>query len=134
MEAHRPPGHRRQLRAGRLDRARLAQRLPVQVGHLVRTDHPGTGIPGGDLGGLGGSQACGQGQRRFTVQRGFIHVRARAVEGQAQPLQQLAAVAGGGGQDQWHATIPGQGGAVWPPALPAARPVWQAFDTGPPDP
>ncbi len=100
VKAHRLSGHCRQLRTGRLDRARLAQRLTVQVGHLVRADHPGARMAGGHVGGLGGGQARGQGQRGLGAQRGFIHVRACAVEGQAQPFQQFATVAGGGGQDQ----------------------------------
>jgi len=49
-------------------------------------------MPPGDLGRLGGRQAHRQRGRTLAGQRRFVHLRACAVEGQAQPLQQVAAV------------------------------------------
>src|SRR3546814_9500276 len=52
--------------------------------------------------GLGQRQSGDQGRRDFTGLRGFVHVRAPCVEGQAQAREQFAAVGRGRGQDQAH--------------------------------
>src|SRR3546814_19689404 len=52
--------------------------------------------------GLGQRQSGDQGRRDFTGLRGFVHVRAPCVEGQAQAREQFAAVGRGRGKDQAH--------------------------------
>ena len=82
--------------------AGLAERRAVEVGDLVRTDHPGLGMRRGDGLGLGARQAQGEGGGGFARGRGFVDFGPHDVEGQPQAAQQLAPVGRGGGEDQLH--------------------------------
>jgi hypothetical protein len=102
--------------------ARLAERLAIEVGHLVGADDHRAGVVGGHVARLGAGQAAGQ--------RGGLLRRVAAVsstsgrdglEGQAQPFEQLAAIARGGREDQ-------PMGRIHPPILPLVAgcpPCWR---------
>ena len=79
---------------------RLAQRLPVQIGHLVGADHHRRRMHLRHSPRLGQRQTPGHCGWRLIGQAGFIHLRHHAIKWQAQPRQQLAPVNGSGRQNQ----------------------------------
>src|SRR5690606_23875275 len=107
VEMHHAPAHRGQLGDRRLAVAWLAQDAAIQFGGLVPADHPVLRAWGGDRTGLGGRQPPYQRGHVLARQRGCVHLRARALEGQAQALQQCAAVPGARGEDE-HGRIVGE--------------------------
>ncbi|MNT23404.1 hypothetical protein D3C71_1614970 [compost metagenome] len=79
---------------------RLAQRLAVQVGHLVGADDDGFGKLCGHRMGLGQCQAQCQGGRCFARLRGFVDIGRGGFKRESKTREQLVPVAGGGAQNK----------------------------------
>jgi 4-amino-4-deoxy-L-arabinose transferase-like glycosyltransferase len=95
MEHHAAARGGGQLVGGPFEAARLAQDLAVDLGDLVRADHPGLRRAPGDGLALGRGEALRERGRRLADVRGLVDIGARHVEGDAQALQQLAPVSRG---------------------------------------
>ena len=83
-----------------LDAARLADRAPVQVGHLVGADHPGLRVALAARLGLQAREANRRGAGRLVRQGRFVDVGRIAAERQAEALEQLAPVLGARSEDE----------------------------------
>src|SRR5690606_28181055 len=101
MEADPAPGHRMQLRDGGFAVARLPQRLAVQVGDLVRTQHPASvRLRGGHRRRLAGGQARREPRGRLARRRVLLDAGRDGFERQPEPGKQFAPVGGRRGQYQ----------------------------------
>jgi len=94
------PAHQLQLGQGARMVAWLTDLQPVQCGNLVGTDHQRAGMQSRDGLRLRARQAQGGGLRRLIVERCLVDLGGDRLEGQAEPLQQFAAVGGARCQDQ----------------------------------
>ena len=95
LKDHCAPAHLAQLGHGAFVRAGLAQRQAIEVCHLVGADHHGVGKGGGHRMRLGQRQSLRQCGWHFAGERCFVNVGCGYGKWNAQPLQQLLAVARG---------------------------------------
>ena len=100
LKDHGLAAHLAQLGAGAFVRARFAQRLALQVRHLVGTNHQGLWELGRHGTGFGQRQSCGQIFGGLACQGGLIDLRGHHFEGPSESAQKLVSVAGSGAQDQ----------------------------------
>ena len=89
-----------QLGDGTLVGAGFADRLPVELGDLVGADHDGIRVQEGHGRRLGACQPRRQFGRRLAGPGRLVDLGRHDLERQAQALEQLAAVARGGSQDE----------------------------------
>ena len=92
LKDHGFAAHARELSQCALVVARLAQRLAVQVGHLVAADHDRIRVALRDRRRFLPRQAQGHVGWRFVWERGFIHLGAHGLKRQAQAREQGVAV------------------------------------------
>ena len=100
VEGDHPPAAHGQLLAGRFHGAGLAENVIVHSGHLVAADDPSLRVEFGHRLGLVAGEAGRQPVRRFAGAGELVYPRGCHGEGQAQPLEQSAAVGGGGAKDK----------------------------------
>jgi hypothetical protein len=81
-------------------RARFAQGLAMQIGHLVGANHHRMWMLLRNRTRLCQRQTLCERERRFVLPRGFVHFGGDHIKGNTQTLQQLAAVARGRAQNQ----------------------------------
>ena len=93
QEHHIAPRHSLQLRDRALAGAGFPQQLAVAAGHLVGADHHRLRLLPGNRPGLGRGKAQGQRGRWFGRMRRLVDIGPGGLERQAQPVQQLGAIA-----------------------------------------